>query len=88
MAFDGLVHWWSDQHIFIATSGFDLLTLMTATLTNQGSRLGGQIADPNQLGSLATFFSILGIMGALNEKKRMTQLIFMLLTVGTGSFWC
>ncbi len=72
------------SNIFIATSGFDLLTLMTATLTNQGSRLGGQIADPNQLGSLATFFSILGIMGALNEKKRMTQLIFMLLTVGTG----
>jgi O-antigen ligase len=72
------------SNIFIATSGFELLTLMTASLTNQGARLGGQIADPNQLGSLATFFSILGIMGALNEKKRTPQLIFMLLTVGTG----
>jgi len=72
-------------NIFIKTNDFNLFVLLTNTFQSQNVRLGGQIADPNQLGTLAAFFSTIGIMGALYEKKVGVRFSFVLLTAGTGS---
>ena len=71
-------------NIVVSTPGINFINLIIASLSSQSTRLGGQIADPNQLGSLAAFLSVLGIMGVLYEKERKSQVIFFFLTVGTG----
>jgi len=62
----------------------NLFSLITDTLTSQNSRLTGQIGDPNELGSLAAFFVVLGLMGALHEKQIRSQITFFFLALGTG----
>jgi len=71
-------------NMFNNASGLNLIGLITDTFKSQNLRLSGQTADPNQLGALAAFFSILGIMGALYEKKAAAQAFFFLLAVGTS----
>jgi len=62
----------------------NLSSLIADTLTSQDSRLTGQIGDPNELGSLAAFFVVLGLMGALHEKQIRAQITFFFLALGTG----
>ena len=58
--------------------------LITDVIATKTFRLTGQIGDPNELGALASLFFVIGIMGALHEKKRRVQLAFFFLTLGTG----
>lgn len=69
-------------NLFLASS--NLLSLIADTFTSQNSRLTGQIGDPNELGSLAAFFAVLGLMGALHEKQTGSQITFFFLAIGTG----
>ncbi len=71
-------------NIFSGETSVNFFQLMSATFTSQDSRLVGQTADPNQLGALSAFFSIIGIMGILYEKKTGAKLFFALLVVGSG----
>ena len=70
-------------NLFLTPSN-NLFFLIAETLTSQELRLTGQIGDPNELGSLAALFSILGLMGVLHEKQRGAQWAFFFLTLGTG----
>ena len=70
-------------NIFIVTSGVDLFNLITLTLASKETRLGGQISDPNQLGALAAFFTIVGIMGALHEQQKGPKIAFLMLSFAT-----
>ena len=56
------------SNIFIATSGFDLLTLMTATLTNQGSRLGGPNCRSESIGVAGSIFFYSRHNGSVKRK--------------------
>ena len=69
-------------NLFLTSS--NLYTLIADTFTSQNLRLTGQIGDPNELGSLAALFFVLGLMGALHEKQRGAKLTFFLLALGTG----
>lgn len=71
-------------NLVLSTPNVNLLKLIIDTFTSQGMRLGGQIADPNQLGTLAAFFSVISIVGIINENRTGDQGIFFLFTVGTG----
>lgn len=69
-------------NIVIDTPGSDLLKLINDMLQSNQTRLAGQVDDPNQLGALAAFFSVIGIMGVLQEKHRGAQMLYAVLTVG------
>ena len=71
-------------NLVLSTPSVNLLKLIIDTFTSQGMRLGGQIADPNQLGTLAAFFSVISIVGIINETRTVDQGSFFLFTVGTG----
>ncbi len=70
--------------IFMMYSDFNVFNLLTNTLTSLEMRAAGQSGDPNQLGEIAAFLSVIGLMGALYEKKIKIRLVFLLLTGGTA----
>lgn len=72
------------SNILIDTSVEDFFKLIMDTFKSSQVRLGGQVGDPNQLGALAAFFSIIGIMGVLHEQHYTAKLVYLILTAGTG----
>lgn len=72
------------SNIFLGSPGVDLLNLITETFKSDQTRLKGQVGDPNQLGSLAAFFSTMGIMGVLHEQHPGAKVFYAVLTAGTG----
>lgn len=71
-------------NMFMEMPGLQLLQLIASTMTTQSMRLSGQIADPNQLGTIAAFFAIFGIAGLVKEPEIRLKSFFLLLTGGTG----
>ena len=71
-------------NIFSVGASVNFPQLMSDVFSSQGSRFFGQTDDPNQLGALSAFFSIIGIMGMLYEEKTGAKLFFSLLAVGAG----
>jgi O-antigen ligase len=70
--------------MLIDTPSLQILDVIASTFNTQSLRLSGQIADPNQLGTIAAFFTISGIVGVVRENNFRLQLFFLLLTIGTG----
>lgn len=70
-------------NIIFLTSGFNLPRLIADMLASQTSRLVGQMSDPNELGTLAAFFSTIGIMGMLFDSAKRFRILFMLFTAGS-----
>ena len=72
------------RNVFSTMPDTDLVDLLINTLASTEARFGGQSADPNELGTLAAFFVVLGAMGILNAKKKWPVSVFFLLTAGNG----
>lgn len=65
-------------------SGLSLIEMIYSSLTSPGSRLSGQIEDPNQLGTIAAFFTVFSVIGMMKEKGARQKTFFFLMTAGTS----
>ncbi len=64
--------------------GLSLIELIFSSLTSSVSRLSGQIEDPNQLGTIAAFFTVFAVIGMIKEKSVGQKAFFFLMTAGTS----